>query len=237
MNNAAPPPNPSPQPPLRVYLEMGQKRVFAGTIDWPGWNRAGRDEAAALQALLDTAPRYARVLHAADMGFVPPAAVADLAVVERLPGTTTTDFGAPDVAPSSDTAPLAEAELAHWQALLRAYWAAFDAARSAAVGKELRKGPRGGGRDLDAIVQHVRGAEAGYIKQLGWKFKADETAEVEAEMQRTRQAALDALAAAARGELPTRGPRGGVMWSPRYFVRRAGWHVLDHVWEIEDRVL
>ena len=24
-------------------------------------------------------------------------------------------------------------------------------------------------------------------------------------------------------------------WSPRYAVRRAAWHVLDHAWEIEDR--
>lgn len=222
---------------FNVYLELGKQRVFAGAVDWPGWNRAGRDEAAALRALRETAPRYARVLHAAGIEFTPPTSVADFAVVERLPGTTTTDFGAPDVAPSTDSAPLDEAELARWQALLRACWAAFDAARQAAVGKDLRKGPRGGGRDLERIVQHVRGAEVGYIRQLGWKFKADDGAEPEAELARTRQAALDALTAAARGELPTRGPRGGVMWSPRYFVRRAGWHVLDHLWEIEDRVL
>jgi hypothetical protein len=33
------------------------------------------------------------------------------------------------------------------------------------------------------------------------------------------------------------GPRGGVHWTPRYFVRRAAWHMLDHAWEIEDRIL
>jgi hypothetical protein len=48
---------------------------------------------------------------------------------------------------------------------------------------------------------------------------------------------LDALEASARGEIPARGPRGGRRWSPRYFVRRATWHILDHVWEIEDRML
>jgi hypothetical protein len=48
---------------------------------------------------------------------------------------------------------------------------------------------------------------------------------------------LDALASAARGEVPTQGPRGGTRWTPRYFVRRMAWHVLDHAWEIEDRIL
>jgi hypothetical protein len=50
-----------------------------------------------------------------------------------------------------------------------------------------------------------------------------------------RQAMLKALESAARGEIPERGPRGGVRWTPRYFVRRSAWHVVDHVWEIEDR--
>jgi hypothetical protein len=35
--------------------------------------------------------------------------------------------------------------------------------------------------------------------------------------------------------MPKQGPRGGKLWQPRYFVRRSAWHILDHVWEIEDR--
>ncbi len=54
-------------------------------------------------------------------------------------------------------------------------------------------------------------------------------------MRRTRQAIMDALLAAAENGLPERGPRGGVIWPPRYFVRRVAWHALDHVWEIGDR--
>lgn len=56
-------------------------------------------------------------------------------------------------------------------------------------------------------------------------------------MARTRAAIRAALVAAARGELPERGPRGGAIWTPRYYVRRAAWHTLDHAWEIEDRTL
>jgi hypothetical protein len=53
----------------------------------------------------------------------------------------------------------------------------------------------------------------------------------------SRRHILDELSAAARGELPTEGPRGGKRWSPVYFVRRLAWHELDHAWEIEDRVI
>jgi hypothetical protein len=55
-------------------------------------------------------------------------------------------------------------------------------------------------------------------------------------VEHQRQAVLGALRAAARGEFPLLGPRGGRRWTPRYFVRRDAWHVLDHVWEIEDRI-
>jgi hypothetical protein len=57
------------------------------------------------------------------------------------------------------------------------------------------------------------------------------------QLQQTRQETLNALDIAAKGALPERGPRGGVIWPLRYFVRRVAWHVLDHAWEIEDRVV
>jgi hypothetical protein len=218
-----------------VYLEIGKKRTFAGAVDWPGWCRGGRDEGAALRALVDYGPRYARVLRAADLWFQAPAAVSAFVVVERLAGNATTDFGAPDVAPSGDARPVAAAELRRFQALLQACWGAFDAAGQVAAGKELRKGPRGGGRDLEGIVQHVLGADAGYLARLAWKVGKSEAAGAAEELARTRQAILDALAAAARGQVPEVGRRGGVRWTPRYFVRRVAWHVLDHAWEIEDR--
>ena len=37
-------------------------------------------------------------------------------------------------------------------------------------------------------------------------------------------------------EWPGRSRSGGARWTPRYFVRRAAWHVLDHAWELEDRL-
>src|SRR5438270_4173423 len=150
---------------MDVYLEIGKKRTLAGALDWPGWCRGGRDEEAALHTLIQYGPRYQRVLQAGGLGrlgFHAPADTSGLAVVERLEGNTTTDFGAPDVAPSSDAAPVDEAELRRLQDLLKACWTALDPATQAAHGKDLRKGPRGGGRDLSGIVRHVLEAEASY---------------------------------------------------------------------------
>jgi hypothetical protein len=220
---------------INVYLEIGKKRTFAGALDWPGWCRSGRDEVAALQTLFEYGPRYADALHGAGIEFQAPVAATEFVVVERLEGNATTDFGAPALAPSGDMRPLENVELRRFQALLQACWLAFDETVRATSGKELRKGPRGGGRDLEGIVRHVLGADASYLARLAWKFKQGEAGDLNEELDRTRKAVLNALAAAVRGETPSQGPRGGTIWPPRYFIRRVAWHVLDHLWEIEDR--
>jgi hypothetical protein len=220
---------------IDVYVEAGQKRAFAGAIDWPGWCRGARDESSALQALVAYGPRYARVLRPAGIALEPPAATSDLAVAERLTGNATTDFGAPDRAPSADSRPLEETDRDRFAAILSACWAAFDTAARDASGTQLRKGPRGGGRDVDAIVQHVLDAERSYLRRLGWKAEPVRDEHRSEQIRRVRESIVDALSAATRGELPTRGPRGGALWLPRYAVRRIAWHVLDHAWEIEDR--
>lgn len=217
---------------IDVYLEIGNNRVFAGAIDWHGWCRTGRDKQAALQALIDYAPRYERVLRKSGLNFRPPKDPSVFNVIERLKGNATTDFGAPGIPPSSDARKIDDAELKRLEAILRSCWLAFDAAIKKAKGKQLTKGPRGGGRDQKGIIEHVLGADIGYLKTLGWKVEKDQ----ENDIGKLRQAILDGLKASAHGELPAIGPRGGIHWTPRYFVRRSAWHVLDHAWEIEDRL-
>ncbi len=221
--------------PIEVYLEIGQTRALAVALDWPGWCRGGRDEVAALQALYDYGPRYARALRTARLSFRAPSQVSDLVVVERLAGNASTDFGVPSLALSRDSRPIEPAELQRWQTALKACWRTFDAAVQAATGKTLRKGPRGGGRDLAKIVQHVRDVDASYLASLGGKLKPSDEDTPSQALAPIRQVILTTLVAAARGEVSARGPRGGVRWTPRYFVRRLAWHDLDHAWEIEDR--
>jgi hypothetical protein len=226
-----------PEATVDIYLEIGQKKVFAAAVDWPGWCRHGRDEAAAMQALLEAGPRYARMLQPAAVAFRVPGSAAAFHVVERVQGNATTDFGAPDMLISSDSEPIDATELKRLKTLLKAYWLAFDAAVATAVGQELRKGPRGGGRDLAGIIEHVMGADASYLRTLGWKFAEDKGEDTEQKLSRLREEILNGLETAAAGQLPEKGPRGGKRWPPRYFVRRLAWHVIDHTWEIEDRIV
>lgn len=221
---------------IAVYLELGQKKAFAGALDWPGWSRSARDEDGALAALAASGPRYARIMAGTEADLESPDDPAAFAVVERLNGNSTTDFGAPDRAPARDAEPFDEAARERSETILEAIWRAFDRTVQAAEGEELRKGPRGGGRDLDGIVRHVLAADAGYLRRVAHKVAQDEAAPLEDELRRTREAIQAALAAGVRGEIPEKGPRGGAMWTPRYFVRRVAWHAVDHLWEIEDRV-
>src|SRR4051794_19528454 len=129
--------------PLRVYLEEGSKKTFAVALAWPGWARAGKGGEAALEALEAYLPRYAPVVRRA--GLEPPE-VGGFEIVERLPGGTTTDFGALEKAPKADEAPLEAGEPERLAALVQAAWDVFDDVAAGAPA-ELRKGPRGGGRD------------------------------------------------------------------------------------------
>jgi hypothetical protein len=213
----------------RVYLEVGTTRTFACAVDWVGWARSARaprsagggSPEAALEAFAGYLPRYAPV--AAATGLVlPPGAADDLLVVEQLAGDMTTDFGAPSLVPAVDGEPLAAGEGDRLAALLAAAWQYLDdvAARSPAT---LTKGPRGGGRDRDAVVRHVVDAEASYVRKLGLSAGARSPVEV------WRPAVLALLR-----EDPT-AATAPTTWPLRYAARRIAWHVLDHAWEIEDR--
>jgi len=217
---------------IRIYLEVGSTRTFAVAVDWPGWSRSGRTEELATEALRAYAERYGSVVRLAHLD--PPRARdrAWFEVVQRLRGNATTDFGAPGVPPDADADPLPPAELRRQLTLLRASWKGLDAAARRAHGVELRKGPRGGGRDLDKILDHVLGAEEGYLRALGGSPppRGDDMAR---DTRRERAAVIRDVASAARGGLPP--GRRKTRWTARYFIRRAAWHVLDHAWEIADR--
>lgn len=219
-----------------IYLESGKKRVIAGAVEWPGWCRWGKDEAAAMEALFELGRRYAEVLKGTELDFAVPESVEAFEVAERLEGNATTDFGVPALPPASDLEVLDDAAVARYETILQACWHYFDAAVAAAEGRELRKGPRGGGRELDGILEHVMEADVSYLKTTGFTMEEVE-GEPQKRLARIREAIVAALGAGARGELPERGPRGGKRWPPRYFVRRVAYHVLDHAWEIEDRAL
>jgi hypothetical protein len=216
---------------VRVVLEVAAKRAFASAIDWPGWSRAGRTEDDALEALAAYAPRYAVVARRAKVAFRPPATTRGLEVVERIKGDGGTEFGVPGKAAAAEDGPISAAELKRLVALLKASWAVLDGAAKKAVGVELTKGPRGGGRELPKIIEHVREAEVSYLGQLGSRPPAG----ADEDPARLRRTLTDALTAVATGK-PIENPRRTKKpWPARYAVRRSAWHTLDHAWEIQDR--
>ncbi len=215
---------------IDVYLEIGNRRVFAGAIEHPGWCRSAKDPEAAIEVLASYAERYARAVKRPANEFR-----GSPKIVERLRGDATTDFGAPGMAPKADARKLDAAELERQARVLEACWAAFDAAARKAVGATLSKGPRGGGRELDAIVAHVFEADGAYVARLGGGYRPPKGATPAKEMAKLRKAFLETLASRAAGELPAPSRSTRPPWTPRYAVRRSAWHALDHAWEIEDR--
>jgi len=211
-----------------VVLEVGAKRVFATALDWPGWCRAGKNEEAALAALADYASRYAVVAKAARVRFA--VRLADtLSVVERVKGNATTDFGAPGMVADHDRVALTAAEARRRLSLVRASWAYFDEVVADAP-ESLRKGPRGGGRDRDKMADHVLGAEVAYASKLGVRGLPTPTVGDAETITRVREAIAEALGGASDGT-----PARENGWPPRYAAARIAWHVLDHVWEMQDR--
>jgi hypothetical protein len=221
---------------IEVDLEIGVKRAFACAVEWPGWCRNGRGERSALDALVAYGPRYAEVLRGTRTAFRTPRDAQAVSILERVEGNATTDFGAPGGVFASDERAIERRDLTRLLRILEACWSAFDRAAEGAAGVSLRKGPRGGGRDLEKIVGHVVGAESGYVRSLAASSPKVDERHPSAATDVVRDAVRDALSRGAEGALPERGPRGGVLWTPRRFLRRAAWHVLDHAWEIEDRM-
>ena len=216
---------------LRVVLEVAPKRSFASALDWPGWSRSGKTADEAVEALVAYAPRYARVARRAKIAFRPPATARGVDVVQRLRGGSGTEFGVPSASARVEADALTPAELKRLTALLRAAWATFDAAAGKAKGVTLSVGPRGGGRQVPKMVEHVREAESAYVHQLGSKPPRGSAGTLDA----LHDAFIAALSAKAAGkELPDPN-KVKKPWGPRYAARRSAWHALDHAWEIEDR--
>jgi hypothetical protein len=210
--------------PTEVTLEVERTKSFASAVAWPGWCRPGKTPDDALAALADYAPRYAVIAKLAGVRFSPKYG-DELTVVDEVAGDRTTAFGAPNRRAATDARELTAAEADTQVRLLEASWAELDRLAVEAP-EQLRKGPRGGGRDRDKVVAHVIEAERSYARKIGVRhppFHGDAGA-----LSAYREELATVLRAARSGE-------PAPAWSARYFLRRATWHVLDHVWEIEDK--
>jgi hypothetical protein len=98
------------------------------------------------------------------------------------------------------------------------------------VSAELRKGPRGGGRDRERIVLHIFANEQDWAKGLG-VLTPDEAMLTDEGMKAHRAAYCGAVRDYhAQGKLARK-------WPLRYLIRHTAFHTMDHAWEMEDRDL
>jgi hypothetical protein len=207
-----------------ISIELGGKKAIAWSLEWPGWCQIRASEEAAIQALIDTEARYRLIAQQTGLEFAPD----ELVVVERLPGDANTAWGVPSVLAAADTRPIDATTAQRHVALLRASWDTLEEVVVASPA-HLRKGPRGGGRDQDKIRRHVIEAERAYARKIGVRhtpFEVDD------------QSALKAMREEIAAVLSKPSPGDSLVaggWNASYAVRRIAWHVVDHIWEIEDR--
>lgn len=217
--------------PVRVMLEQGKKkRVVACAFDWPGWDRSARVGQDVLAVLETYRPRFAGVAEMAGLG-AEFAAAGGFEVVEQIEGIGMTDFYGVSGKPATpEIGPMTDAECERKIALLRACWETFDD-RAARVSRELRTGPRGGGRELEQIIRHVNGAEIDeFAPKVGVKVPLETRDDTEA-LRAYRDAFVEGIRDHhARGQTAR-------SWALQFLIRRCCWHMLDHAWELEDRDL
>ena len=214
--------------PIAITIEHTPKKTFASAADWPGWSRSGKTEELALEALAASASRYATVAATAGGPFASTLTIDDFEIVERNPGSAGTEYGVPSRPTEHDARSTGPTEAARLADLVAAAWACFDRVAAAAP-EELRKGPRGGGRNTSKMIGHVVEADRAYANEIGIKvreFAPDDRVAIEA----MRSSMLDVLRTARDGT-----PLAGRRWPARYAAHRIAWHALDHAWEIEDR--
>jgi len=213
--------------PVGVSIEATPKKSFATAVDWPGWSRSAKAEALAIETLASYAERYAPVARLAGEALDDPDRL-ELDVVERTEGGASTEFGVPGNVTKHDRRPVSAKEADRLARLVDAAWQTFDKVAKGAP-SDLRKGPRGGGRNTSKIVDHVLGSDHAYAREMGLRLPPPDPAD-RATVEALRAAMMEVLRQKSDGS-----PLAGRKWTTRYAAHRIAWHALDHAWEIEDR--
>jgi hypothetical protein len=220
--------------PVRAVIERGPKgkRSVAFSLDWPGWSRGAKTAEIALETLEAYRERYRPVTLLAGLSREFDAA-GPLEIVEDKVGTGSTDFWAISFSPAAtEQGPMGEAELERAITLLRACWTYFDGV-AARVSAEMRKGPRGGGRDRDRIIRHtIRTESENFAKQVGLRIQEGAALTPDG-LRQHRETYLAAMRAYNAGEIERRMRS----WTLPFLIRHSAFHALDHAWEMEDKDL
>jgi hypothetical protein len=218
---------------VRTVIDRGPKgkKVVAFSLDWPGWSRGAKTADDALETLEAYRERYRPIAELAGMA-VEFDAAGPIEVVEDKVGTPSVDFWAISFsAASTEQDPMDPATLERGITILRACWAYFDSV-AARVSPEMRKGPRGGGRDRDRIISHVIRVESeDFASGVGLRIPEGGALEPGA-LAPYREDYVAAMHAYNAGEVKPMRSR-----TLAFLIRHSAFHNLDHAWEMEDKDL
>ena len=216
-----------------MVIERGPKgkKAVAFAVDWPGWSRGAKTPELAVELLESYRARYRPIAVAAGMG-AQFEKEGRLKTIEDKIGTPSTDFWAISFSPAAvEKEPMSAEDLDRKITLLQACWTFFDKTAKS-VSAEMRKGPRGGGRDRDRIIRHtVRNESEEFAKQVGLRIP-EEAALTPKGLRAHRTSYVAAMRAYNAGD----GKRMR-SWNLPFLIRHSAFHVMDHAWEMEDKDL
>jgi hypothetical protein len=219
--------------PVRIVVQRGPKenKAVAFAVDWPGWSRGAKTPELAVELLESYRDRYRPVAVTAGMAEeFDDAGALDVVADEVGPGST--DFWGISFAPSGlETEPMNDTELDRKVTLLQACWKYFDAV-AARVSPEMRKGPRGGGRDRDHIIRHtIRVESEEFAKRLGVRIPEGGalTPKGLRDYRKTYVATMRTYNAGEGKRMRS--------WNLPFLIRHSAYHSMDHAWEMTDKDL
>ncbi len=196
-----------------------------------GLEQGGKTPELALELLDSYRERYRPVAVAARRADEFDAA-GPLDVVEDRVGPGSTDFWGISFAPCRlEHEPMDDAEIDRKITLLHECWSFFDEV-AARVSADMRKGPRGGGRDRDQIIRHtIRTESEDFAKRLGLRIP-EEGALTPKGLRDYRETYAATMRAYNAGE----GKRMR-SWNLPFLIRHSAFHTMDHAWEMQDKDL
>ncbi|HSL26274.1 MAG TPA: hypothetical protein VLA54_08335 [Acidimicrobiia bacterium] len=214
---------------IAIVIERGKKKAVAFAPDWPGWSRGASSVDAAIERLASYADRYRGVVDLAGLsGEFPSTPAFD--IVEEVPGRGMTDFwGISFVASTGEQGQMSDRECERKLTILRACWTYLDQV-AARVSAELKKGPRGGGRDRDQVLRHIFVNERDWARMVGVEKTEDEVLTKKG-LAAHREAYVRAIREYNAAGKPARA------WRLQFLLRHTAYHVMDHAWEMEDKDL
>jgi hypothetical protein len=220
--------------PVRIVLDRGPKakKAVAFAVDWPGWSRGAKTPELAVEALESYRERYRPVAVAAGLG-ARFQKEGPFETIEDMIGAGSTDFwGISFSKCAAEQEPMTASELDRKILLLEACWAFFDRVADE-VSAEMRKGPRGGGRDRDRIIRHtIRNESEEFARKVGLRIP-EEAALTPEGLLSHRTTFVEAMRSYNAGE----GKRMRGNWNLPFLIRHSAFHTMDHAWEMEDKDL